>query len=61
MPLKRKKTRSEWLRVTDAAKQLGVPRTTLINRIARGDFKTRKLGGVLFVQMPPVRPQSAAA
>lgn len=46
---KRKETRTEWLRMTDAARRLGVPRTTLIHRVAKGEHKTKTLGGTLFV------------
>lgn len=61
MPLKRKNPPTEWLRPADLAKRLGVPRTTLINRIARGDYKTKKLGGVLFVQVPQKKAAEKAA
>lgn len=42
----------EWLRMTDAARRLGVPRTTLINRVAKGDHKAKTVGGTLFVLVP---------
>ena len=61
MTTKRKSPTTEWLRAAPAAKRLGIPRTTLINRVARGDFKTRKLGDVLFIAVPVQTARSHAA
>jgi hypothetical protein len=53
MPDERKnqsqKPQGEWVRQFEAAARLRIPRTTLVGRMARGEFKTKRLGGVVFV------------
>lgn len=55
----RKETPTEWVRMTEAARRLGVPRTTLINRVAKGEHKTKVLGDTLFVAVPKAEDVAA--
>jgi hypothetical protein len=50
----KRKEEMEWLRMAPAARRLGLPRTTLINRVAKGEHKTKLIGGTLFVAVPVV-------
>ena len=60
MTTKRKEL-TQWLRVATAAKALGVPRTTLVYRIAKGEYRTKTVGNVLFVALPVAAGESRAA
>jgi hypothetical protein len=51
----------EWMRMAPAARRLGIPRTTLINRVAKGEHKTKMVGDTLFVAVPFEPQQDAAA
>lgn len=58
---KRKESRVTWVRMAEAARRLDVPRTTLINRVAKGEHKTKTIGNTLFVAVPVEQaPQRAA-
>jgi hypothetical protein len=57
MQSKRKKSPTEWVRISEAAEREGVARTTLTNRIARREYRTKIVGGVCFVR---VEKRSAA-
>jgi hypothetical protein len=63
MTKKRKNPSTVWYRQAEAARRLGIPRTTLISRLARGDFRTSKRGGTLFVALPSdaTQPSKTAA
>lgn len=57
---KRKETGIEWLRVLPASKRLGLPRSTLLHRIAKGEHRTKSVGGTLFVAVPKQAADAAA-
>lgn len=44
-----------WMRVADASRALDLPRSTLTGRIARGEYRTKTLIGVLLVAVPSKR------
>lgn len=56
----KRKEQVEWLRMANAARRLGVPRTTLINRVAKGEFKTRTVDDTLFIAVPVEAADAAA-
>lgn len=58
--MSKRKEQMEWLRMAPAARRLGVARTTLINRVAKGEHRTKLVGDTLFVAVP-VEPQQIAA
>jgi hypothetical protein len=57
----KRKEPMEWMRMAPAARRLGIPRTTLINRVAKGEHKTKMVGDTLFVAVPFKPQQDAAA
>lgn len=56
----KRKEQMEWLRMAPAARRLGIPRTTLINRVAKGEHKTKLIGDTLFVAVPKEAAEMAA-
>lgn len=56
----RKEPGTEWVRMAKAARRLGVPRTTLINRVAKGEFRTMTVDDTLFVAIPVAAGAAAA-
>lgn len=56
----KRKEQVEWLRMASAARRIGVPRTTLINRVAKGEFKTKVVDDTLFIAVPVEAAKSAA-
>ena len=58
--MSKRKEQMEWLRMAPAARRLGIPRTTLINRVAKGEHKTKLIGDTLFVSVPKVATDAAA-
>lgn len=43
---------------TEASRLTGVPRTTIITAIGRGEIKTRYVGGVQFIRKPSLEAWS---
>lgn len=46
---KRRKVRAELIRGMDAAKVIGVSRPTVLAMVARGELRSKTVGGLIFV------------
>lgn len=51
----------EWLRQSEAARALGLHRSTLVGQMARNERKTKVIGGVPFVWVAHDERQADAA
>lgn len=50
-----------WMRQADAAKEFGIPKTTLVTRIATGRYRSKTVHGVRLVRREDVEQDANAA